>query len=574
MHAMRGISAHSNGFQTCRAIHLLQALLGTIDCPGGHLAKPPYPKHVVPAIKPAKTTAPNTPLSGPPLGFPTGPEDLVVDDEGRPMRIDKAYSWEAPIANHGLMHTVIRNAVNADPYAIDTLMLFMANMAWNSSMNTSETMQMLCAKDEAGNYKIPFIVTCDAFHSETVNYSDLVLPDTTYLERFDTISMLDRPISEPHAACDAIRQPVLQPDRNVRPWQEVLVDLASRLNFPLFTKEDGSPEYQGYQDFIARFEKSPGVGFLAGWRGEQQDQHLTGAPNPEQWERYQENETFFEHTYPEEIRYFRHANRDYLEFAKNAQWIGSTDQMIIELYSENLQTFRLAAQGLYGDYRPPEELADRIKAHFDPLPYFYPPLEQQQLDGAGKGASFPFYAITQRPMHMYHSWDSQNTWLRQITAQNYLYMNTERAIELGISDLSWVWVRSHIGKIRAQVKHMHGTQRDTVWTWNAIGKRKGTWGLGENAPESNQAFLLNHLISDLLPQGETSNSDPVTGQAAWYDLKVAIEPCTTNSQESWPQFDRLRSPAGCSKGDDLAYSSGENINLTRSFFDSLTKGKS
>ena len=28
MHAMRGISAHSNGFHTCRALHLLQLLLG------------------------------------------------------------------------------------------------------------------------------------------------------------------------------------------------------------------------------------------------------------------------------------------------------------------------------------------------------------------------------------------------------------------------------------------------------------------------------------------------------------------------------------------------------------------
>ena len=35
MHAMRGISAHSNGFHTCRAIHVLQMLLGTIDVPGG-----------------------------------------------------------------------------------------------------------------------------------------------------------------------------------------------------------------------------------------------------------------------------------------------------------------------------------------------------------------------------------------------------------------------------------------------------------------------------------------------------------------------------------------------------------
>jgi anaerobic selenocysteine-containing dehydrogenase len=35
MHAMRGISAHSNGFHTCRALHLLQLLLGTVDVPAG-----------------------------------------------------------------------------------------------------------------------------------------------------------------------------------------------------------------------------------------------------------------------------------------------------------------------------------------------------------------------------------------------------------------------------------------------------------------------------------------------------------------------------------------------------------
>ncbi len=43
MHAMRGISAHSNGFQTCRALHLLQMLLGSIDVPGGFRYKPPFP---------------------------------------------------------------------------------------------------------------------------------------------------------------------------------------------------------------------------------------------------------------------------------------------------------------------------------------------------------------------------------------------------------------------------------------------------------------------------------------------------------------------------------------------------
>src|SRR5262249_24935849 len=44
LHAMLGISAHSNGFQTCRALHLLQMLLGTIDVPGGWRYKSPHPK--------------------------------------------------------------------------------------------------------------------------------------------------------------------------------------------------------------------------------------------------------------------------------------------------------------------------------------------------------------------------------------------------------------------------------------------------------------------------------------------------------------------------------------------------
>jgi anaerobic selenocysteine-containing dehydrogenase len=178
---------------------------------------------------------------------------------------------------------VISNAVAGDPYRIDTLMLFMANMAWNSSMNTAQTMDMLRAKDEDGEYKIPFIVTCDAFHSETVNFSDLVLPDTTFLERYDTISMLDRPISEVDAACDSIRQPILALDRDVRSWQEVMVDLAGRLKFPAFINDEGQPKFKGYEDFIVNFERAPGIGFLACWRGKDGDKSLRGEPNPNQW---------------------------------------------------------------------------------------------------------------------------------------------------------------------------------------------------------------------------------------------------------------------------------------------------
>ena len=49
-----------------------------------------------------------------------------------------------------------------------------------------------------------------------VAYADLILPDTTYLERYDAISLLDRPICEADAIADAIRWPVFPPDRDER----------------------------------------------------------------------------------------------------------------------------------------------------------------------------------------------------------------------------------------------------------------------------------------------------------------------------------------------------------------------
>src|SRR5262249_6875099 len=168
-HAMRGISAHANGFQTCRMLHLLQILLGSIDCPGGFRYKAPFPRPTPPPNRPARATEPNAPLKGAPLGFPQGPEDLLVGAKGRAQRIDKAYSWDAPLAAHGLMHMVITNAATGDPYPVDVLFMYMANMSWNSSMNIPAVLKHLTAKDPAtGEYKIPKIIYSDAYSSEMV----------------------------------------------------------------------------------------------------------------------------------------------------------------------------------------------------------------------------------------------------------------------------------------------------------------------------------------------------------------------------------------------------------------------
>ena len=143
-------------------------------------AKAPFPRPCppgpTPTGKPEHVQA-GQPMPGPPLGFTRGPEDLLVDAEGNPCRIDKGFSWEHPVSAHGLMHMVIHNAWAADPYPVDTVFFYMANMAWNSSMNTKGTMDMLTDIDEeTGEYRIPHIIYSDAYASEMTSYADLVLP--------------------------------------------------------------------------------------------------------------------------------------------------------------------------------------------------------------------------------------------------------------------------------------------------------------------------------------------------------------------------------------------------------------
>ena len=542
-HAMRGLAAHSNGFHTIRTLAILMSLLGTIDRPGGFRHKAPFPRAIPPLAKTPNSpdaVQPDTPLAGLALGWPASPDDLFVDDKGAAVRIDKAFSWEYPLAVHGMMHNVITNAWRGDPYTIDTLMIFMANMAWNSAMNASDTRRMLADKREDGEYKIPFLIVCDAFQSEMTAFADLVLPDTTYLERHDVMSMLDRPISEFEGPVDSVRIPVVPPKGECKPFQEVLIELAGRLKFPAFVRPDGARKFRDYPDFVVNYETEPGsgIGFLAGWRGKGGEKFMVGEPNPKQWEMYAKNNCVFQHPLPPSYQYMRNWNQGYHEWASRTRLRRYADPIVIHLYSEVLQKFRLAAQGKGRDKkRPPAELRERIATYFDPLPFYYAPLEAQVSDGH----LYPLNAITQRPMAMYHSWDSQNAWLRQIHAHNYLFVSPVTARQQGIADGGWMWVESMHGKVRCMCRYSEAVEPGTVWTWNAIGKAQSAWRLAPDANESQRGFILNHLIADELPADgrghRMSNSDPVTGQAGWYDVRVRIYPAGADEPAvTSPQF--------------------------------------
>jgi hypothetical protein len=87
---------------------------------------------------------------------------------------------------------------------------------------------------------------------------------------------------------------------------------------------------------------------------------------------------------------------------------------------------------------------------------------------------------------------------------------------------------------------------DTVWTWNAIGKRKGAWGLEPTRRRRRRASCSTTLIDDLLPARDGgyryANADPVTGQAAWYDLRSHREAAAEDAASDAAPGERCRRP--------------------------------
>ena len=439
------------------------------------------------------------------------------------MRIDKAFSWDAPLAVHGMLQTVIANAWRGDPYPVEVLFLFMANMAWNSAMNPGETTRMLADKDPAtGEYRIPKFIYADAFYSETVAYADLVLPDTTYLERWDCISLLDRPIGTAHGPGDAIRQPVVQPDRDVRPFQDMLIDLGARLRLPAFAYPDGEPRYPGgYPDYLVHHERKPGIGPLAGWRGKKGDEQGRGAPNERQLDAYIANGCFWKFDLPPEEQLSQAGQPRLPRPRARAGPAGYGG-------ADHAPPLRRDAAALPARRRRPRRgpaAREPPRAHpppFRPAAVLVPAVRaggvrRRRLPAArdhpAADADVPQLGLAERlaaadpgpelPLHEPPH--------RRRAGPRRRRLGRDRPARMAVT--------------KAQLRLMDGCAADTVWTWNAIGKRAGAWSLAPDAPEAERGFLLNHVIGELLPEDRgysQANADPITGQAAWFDLRVRV----------------------------------------------------
>ena len=184
-----------------------------------------------------------------------------------------------------------------------------------------------------------------------------------------------------------------------------------------------------------------------------------GAPNEAQLDEYIKNGGFWVSHVPEEAAYYKPFNMAYQAWAVEKSFYDSPQPYIFTPYVEPLRKMQLAAEG-HGRVQPPEHLRQQIKDTMDPLPFWYAPLSDELIDTE----EFNVHALTQRPMAMYHSWGTQNAWLRQIHGVNPLYVPTDIWKQHKFADGDWAKVTSPSGVITVPVAHMAALNSNTVWT--------------------------------------------------------------------------------------------------------------
>jgi anaerobic selenocysteine-containing dehydrogenase len=191
-----------NGLFNLQTVHTLNALAGNIDAHGGLLRQR------------------RAPLSGMPP---------VVLDETAEQGLAEKRLGELPENNLSTQSISVKSFCegmkNKDPYGINCLLL---------SPRTPRLFSYVSRRMKRALQEIPFIVSFSPFADETNSIADLILPDTTYLEKWQDFQM--SPLSKTPAV--GISRPVIPPLYQSKPFESVVLSLAKKMgpfmaqNFP------------------------------------------------------------------------------------------------------------------------------------------------------------------------------------------------------------------------------------------------------------------------------------------------------------------------------------------------------
>jgi len=201
--------ASGNGLYTAMAIYALNALVGSIDVPGGVQVQR------FPAL----------------ADWPDFTPDAVSEAGLAQERVDGAGTDALPLAISAYQD-VAERILTDEPYPLNALFLYNANPVYDAP-NSSRFAQAL--------KKVPFAVSFASIFDESAAHADLILPASTFMEIWG-----DDYIEGTGYAGISLRRPVVEPVHDTRNPGDVLISLAAAVGGPL---ADALP-WGDYQELV------------------------------------------------------------------------------------------------------------------------------------------------------------------------------------------------------------------------------------------------------------------------------------------------------------------------------------
>ncbi len=203
IHPGRHVTWYGNDAQRSRAIALVNSLLGNWNHKGAF-------------FKPTKMAIPAYP-------YPAYPE-ITVPRADNP---DHKYPWAGE--EEGLTNGIREATITGKPYPIKSWIVYATNLM-NALPNQEETLKAID--------KLDLLVAIDVIPSEIAGYADVVLPESTYLERFDDLNIT--PFKTPFVG---IRQPVIDSPDDQKPNYWIAKKLAEKIGVGHYFPWNNIEEY-------------------------------------------------------------------------------------------------------------------------------------------------------------------------------------------------------------------------------------------------------------------------------------------------------------------------------------------
>jgi anaerobic selenocysteine-containing dehydrogenase len=396
---------------------------------------------------------------------------------------------EYPLANHHVSHHVA-HGIKEGRQKINVYMLYVHNPLYNQP--DVETWREVLSSEKL----IPFFVSININMDEATHYADIILPDTTFLERWDPESMPSSVLG-----WVGLRQPVIKPLGNARSVREILYDLANKIDPDGKRRIKRYFAYRSAEEYVkTQLEATPGLKEAGGF-----DFLKKYGVFPLYDKKKEENFKFGAHEEKLGRKDLSGTKVDGRTIFKGKSPVGlMVDGKAVKGFNTPTRTFQV--------------YVDEWKHFgFEPMPHYEPIKAHKEMKKDG------LIMVTYKVNVHTQARTSNLKWLQEIHHKNPMWINTETAAARGIKDEDLVRITSQIGYVVTRARVTEGIHPKVIATAHSAGRSgvtKGSFGASRDRDRDKNVWWDDEGVHPNMIYPIAT--DPIGGSFAWFDAVVSV----------------------------------------------------